>query len=104
VDDPTEIITIARWDESISGASLSKEPSLQRSEMHRLATPLSHVAVVTTLALVAIPVTVALMLTIPVMVAVVMAITGNGRGRDLCERDLSRSSSENLIQAKTAAQ
>jgi heme-degrading monooxygenase HmoA len=45
VDDPTEIITIARWDELDQWREFVKTAkSATMTEMHRLATPLSHVA------------------------------------------------------------
>jgi heme-degrading monooxygenase HmoA len=45
VDDPTEIITIARWDELDQWQEFVKtaKPATM-TEMHRLATPLSHAA------------------------------------------------------------
>ena len=45
VDDPTEIITIARWDELDQWRKFVKTAkSATMVELHRLATPLSHVA------------------------------------------------------------
>jgi heme-degrading monooxygenase HmoA len=45
VDDPTEIITIARWDELDQWREfVKKAKSATMAEMHRLAAPLSQVA------------------------------------------------------------
>ena len=45
VDDPTEIITVARWDELDQWREFVKTAkSATMAEMHRLATPLSHAA------------------------------------------------------------
>jgi len=45
VDDPTEVITIARWDELDQWQEFVKTAkSATMTEMHRLATPLSHAA------------------------------------------------------------
>jgi heme-degrading monooxygenase HmoA len=45
VEDPTEIVTIARWDELDQWREFVKtSKSATMAEMHRLATPLSHVA------------------------------------------------------------
>ena len=45
IDDPTEIVTIARWDEFDQWREFVKTAKSETmAEMHRLATPLSHVA------------------------------------------------------------
>jgi heme-degrading monooxygenase HmoA len=45
VDDPTEIITIARWDKLDQWQEFVKTAkSAMMTEMHRLAAPLSHAA------------------------------------------------------------